>query len=113
MSAWPYLLSLPSRRLPVECAFSPDGLFEARFRVRNTPNLREGEQLRVADKKEGRWCHLPPGARVPSCRSSRLLFGCFFGGLGLLRLVYDLDDGPLGAATLLFDALALHATHFF
>ncbi len=41
-----YLLSLPSRRLPVECAFSPDGLFEARFRVGNTSNLREGEQLR-------------------------------------------------------------------
>ncbi len=41
-----YLLSLPSRRLPVECAFSPDGLFEARFRVRDTLNLREGEQLR-------------------------------------------------------------------
>ncbi len=40
-----YLLSLPSRRLPVECAFSPDGLFEARFRVGNTSNLREGEQL--------------------------------------------------------------------
>ena len=40
-----YLLSLPSRRLPVECAFSPDGLFEARFRPGNTPNLREGEQL--------------------------------------------------------------------
>ena len=38
--------SLPSRRLPVECAFSPDGLFEAWFRVKNTPNLREGEQLR-------------------------------------------------------------------
>ncbi len=38
--------SLPSRRLPVECAFSPDGLFEARFRLRNAPNLREGEQLR-------------------------------------------------------------------
>ncbi len=36
---------LPSRRLPVECAFSPDGLFEARFRVGNTSNLREGEQL--------------------------------------------------------------------
>ncbi len=40
-----YLPSLPSRRLPGECAFSPDGLFEARFRVENTPNLREGEQL--------------------------------------------------------------------
>ncbi len=40
-----YLLSLPSRRLPVECAFSPDGLFEARFRVGNMSNLREGEQL--------------------------------------------------------------------
>ncbi len=40
-----YLLSLPSRRLPVECAFSPDGLFEARFCVGNTPDLREGEQL--------------------------------------------------------------------
>ncbi len=40
-----YLLSLPSRRLPVECDFSPDGLLEARFRVGNTPNLREGEQL--------------------------------------------------------------------
>ncbi len=38
-----YLLSLPSRRLPVECDFSPDGLFEARFRVENTSNLREGE----------------------------------------------------------------------
>ncbi len=36
---------LPSRRLPVECDFSPDGLFEARFRVENTSNLREGEQL--------------------------------------------------------------------
>ncbi len=36
---------LPSRRLPVECDFSPDGLFEAWFRVGSTPNLREGEQL--------------------------------------------------------------------
>ncbi len=36
---------LPSRRLPVECDFSPDELFEARFRVENTSNLREGEQL--------------------------------------------------------------------
>ncbi len=26
-----YLLSLPSRRLPIECAFSPGGLFEACF----------------------------------------------------------------------------------
>ncbi len=42
-----YLLSLPSRRLPVECDFSPDGLLEARFRARNTPNLREGEQLQL------------------------------------------------------------------
>ncbi len=41
-----YLFSLPSRRSPVEGAFSPDGLFEARFRVGNAPNLREGEQLR-------------------------------------------------------------------
>ncbi len=40
-----YLLSLPSRRLLVECAFSPDGLLEARFRVRNTSNLRAGAQL--------------------------------------------------------------------
>ena len=36
---------LPSRRLPVECDFSPDELLEARFRARNLPNLREGEQL--------------------------------------------------------------------
>ncbi len=36
---------LPSRRLPAECGFNPDGLFEARFRVGNTSNLREGEQL--------------------------------------------------------------------
>ncbi len=28
-----------------ECAFSPDGLLEARSRVENTSNLREGEQL--------------------------------------------------------------------
>ncbi len=40
-----YLFNLPSRRSPVEGTFSPDGLFEARFRVGNTPNLREGEQL--------------------------------------------------------------------
>ncbi len=46
-----YLLSLPSRRLPVECGFSPDGLFEARFRVGNTPNLREGEQLHECEKQ--------------------------------------------------------------
>ena len=44
-----YLLSLPSRGLPVECAFSPDGLLEARFRPGNTPNLREGEQLQSDD----------------------------------------------------------------
>ncbi len=37
--------SPPSRRSPVECDFSPDGLFEAQFRVENTSNLREGEQL--------------------------------------------------------------------
>ncbi len=47
-----YLLSLPSRRLPVECAFSPDGLLEARFRARNTPNLREGEQLHLVKLDE-------------------------------------------------------------
>ena len=41
---------LPSRRLPVECAFSPGGLFEARFRVENTSNLREGEQLPLKNK---------------------------------------------------------------
>ncbi len=39
------LSSPPSRRSPVEGAFSPDGLLEARFRVENAPNLREGEQL--------------------------------------------------------------------
>ena len=44
----------PSRRLPVECDFSPDGLFEARFRVENTSNLREGEQLQGARKRPSR-----------------------------------------------------------
>ncbi len=41
-----FFVSLPSRRLPVECAFSPDRLFEAQFRPGNRPNLREGGQLR-------------------------------------------------------------------
>ncbi len=40
-----YLFSLPSRRSPVEGAFSSDGLFETRFRIGNAPNLQEGEQL--------------------------------------------------------------------
>ncbi len=52
---------LPSRRLPVECDFSPDGLFEARFRVENTSNLREGEQLPgLADSRRQAVCSPAP-----------------------------------------------------
>ena len=73
-----YLLSLPSRRLPVECAFSPDGLFEARFRPGNTPNLREGEQLLSPASTPALEPGTRPvgdayaGARPPTCGQMRV-----------------------------------------